>query len=416
MNQLTAYTLRLGDNCLVLSQRLGEWCGHAPELEIDLALANIGLDLLGQARNFLSYAAELAGEGDEDTLAFTRDERQFSNLLLVEQPNGNFADTIARQYFIDAWHVALFTRLMESRDPQLAAISAKAIKEARYHLRFSRGWLERLGNGTDVSGQTMQQAINKLWRFTAELFDADEIDIALSEEGIAVDPRTLRAAWEAEVFAGINEATLNVPQEQAYRTGGKKGLHTWTHAGRNAVSPACLARSAMVTEEMGMQRLATIAPPQVHEIWALLSQIPDPEIPVLTITDLGMVRNVTQMGEGWVIGFTPTYSGCPATEHLIGAIREAMTTQGFTPVQVVLQLDPAWTTDWMTPDARERLRQYGISPPAGHSCHAHLPPEVRCPRCASVHTTLISEFGSTACKALYRCDSCREPFDYFKCI
>ena len=110
--------------------------------------------------------------------------------------------------------------------PQLAAISAKAIKEARYHLRFSRGWLERLGNGTDVSGQKMQQAINKLWRFTAELFDADEIDIALSEEGIAVDPRTLRAAWEAEVFAGINEATLNVPQEQAYRTGGKKGLHT----------------------------------------------------------------------------------------------------------------------------------------------------------------------------------------------
>lgn len=157
-----------------------------------------------------------------------------------------------------------------------------------------------------------------------------------------------------------------------------------------------------------MQRLATIAPPQVHEIWALLSQIPDPEIPVLTITDLGMVRNVTQMGEGWVIGFTPTYSGCPATEHLIGAIREAMTTHGFTPVQVVLQLDPAWTTDWMTPDARERLRQYGISPPAGHSCHAHLPPEVRCPRCASVHTTLISEFGSTACKALYRCDSCRD--------
>ena len=177
MNQLTAYTLRLGDNCLVLSQRFGEWCGHAPELEIDLALANIGLDLLGQARNFLSYAAELAGEGDEDTLAFTRDERQFSNLLLVEQPNGNFADTIARQYFIDAWHVALFTRLMESRDPQLAAISAKAIKEARYHLRFSRGWLERLGNGTDVSGQKMQQAINKLWRFTAELFDADDYGV-----------------------------------------------------------------------------------------------------------------------------------------------------------------------------------------------------------------------------------------------
>ncbi|MEL2242902.1 phenylacetate-CoA oxygenase subunit PaaC [Leclercia adecarboxylata] len=226
MKTLTQYVLRLGDNGLVLSQRLGAWCGHAPELEIDLALANIGLDLLGQARNFLTYAAELEGAGDEDTLAFQRDERQFSNLLLVEQPNGNFADTIARQYFIDAWHVALFTRLTQSRDAQLAAIAAKSIKEARYHLRFSRGWLERLGNGTEVSGQKMQQAVNDLWRFTAELFEADEIDLALAADGIAVDPRSLRDEWEAEVFAGLNEATLSVPSESAYRTGGRKGLHT----------------------------------------------------------------------------------------------------------------------------------------------------------------------------------------------
>lgn len=226
MKTLTHYVLRLGDNGLVLSQRLGAWCGHAPELEIDLALANIGLDLLGQARNFLTYAAELEGEGDEDTLAFQRDERQFSNLLLVEQPNGNFADTIARQYFIDAWHVALFTRLTQSRDGQLAAIAAKSIKEARYHLRFSRGWLERLGNGTEISAQKMQQAVNDLWRFTAELFEADEIDLTLAAEGIAVDPRSLRDAWEAEVFAGLNEATLSIPQEAAYRTGGRKGLHT----------------------------------------------------------------------------------------------------------------------------------------------------------------------------------------------
>ncbi len=226
MKMLTHYVLRLGDNGLVLSQRLGAWCGHAPELEIDLALANIGLDLLGQARNFLTYAAELEGVGDEDTLAFQRDERQFSNLLLVEQPNGNFADTIARQYFIDAWHVALFTRLTQSRDPQLAAIAAKSIKEARYHLRFSRGWLERLGNGTAVSTQKMQQAVNDLWRFTAELFEADEIDQALVAEGIAVDPRSLREAWEAEVFTGLNAATLSVPSESAYRSGGRNGLHT----------------------------------------------------------------------------------------------------------------------------------------------------------------------------------------------
>ncbi|MDU1026807.1 MAG: 1,2-phenylacetyl-CoA epoxidase subunit PaaC [Leclercia adecarboxylata] len=226
MKLLTHYVLRLGDNGLVLSQRLGAWCGHAPELEIDLALANIGLDLLGQARNFLTYAAELEGAGDEDTLAFQRDERQFSNLLLVEQPNGNFADTIARQYFIDAWHVALFTRLTQSQDRQLAAIAAKSTKEARYHLRFSRGWLERLGNGTALSTQKMQQAVNDLWRFTAELFEADEIDLALVAEGIAVDPRSLRAEWEAEVFAGLSEATLSVPSEAAYRSGGRNGLHT----------------------------------------------------------------------------------------------------------------------------------------------------------------------------------------------
>ncbi|STW38983.1 phenylacetate-CoA oxygenase, PaaI subunit [Klebsiella pneumoniae] len=140
-NPVATYALRLGDNGLVLAQRLGAWCGHAPELEIDLALANIGLDLLGQARNFLSYAAELNGCGDEDTLAFGRDERQYSNLLLVEQPNGNFADTIARQFFIDVWHVALFSRLVNSRDAQLAAIAAKGLKEVRYHQRLAAaGW------------------------------------------------------------------------------------------------------------------------------------------------------------------------------------------------------------------------------------------------------------------------------------
>ncbi|HDC4406458.1 TPA: phenylacetate-CoA oxygenase subunit PaaC [Enterobacter cloacae] len=226
MKTVSAYALRLGDNGLVLSQRLGAWCGHAPELEIDLALANIGLDLLGQARNFLACAAEREGQGDEDTLAFGRDERQFHNLLLAEQPNGNFADTIARQYLMDAWNVALYERLIHSSDSQLAAIAAKAIKEARYHLRFSRGWLVRLGDGTEISSQKMQQAIDNLWRFTAELFEMDDVELELIESGVAVDPRTLRQPWEHEVFAGLREATLRVPDETAYRTGGKRGLHT----------------------------------------------------------------------------------------------------------------------------------------------------------------------------------------------
>lgn len=228
MNQdpIATYALRLGDNCLVLAQRLSAWCGHAPELEIDLALANIGLDLLGQARNFLSYAAERQGKGDEDTLAFHRDEREFRNVLLVEQPNGNFADTIARQLLMDAWHVALFSRLVNSKDAQLAAIAAKSIKEARYHLRFSRGWTERLGGGTEISAERMQSAINNLWRFTAELFHADELDIQLSEQGIAVDPRELQEAWLAEITSALTAAELSVPQEQPYRIGGKDGLHT----------------------------------------------------------------------------------------------------------------------------------------------------------------------------------------------
>lgn len=244
MNQdpISTYALRLGDNGLVLAQRLSAWCGHAPELEIDLALANIGLDLLGQARNFLSYAAERQGNGDEDTLAFFRDEREFRNVLLVEQPNGSFADTLARQLFMDAWHVALFSRLVNSKDAQIAAIAAKSIKETRYHLRFSRGWVERLGGGTELSARRMQAAIDSLWRFTAELFQADALEIQLSEQGIAVDPRDLHDEWLAEITAALNAAELTVPQEQAYRTGGKQGLHT-EHLGPMLAEMQYLQRS-----------------------------------------------------------------------------------------------------------------------------------------------------------------------------
>ena len=186
----------------------------------------IYLDLLGQARNFLSYAAELNGCGDEDTLAFGRDERRFSNLLLVEQPNGNFADTIARQFFIDVWHVALYSRLVNSRDAQLAAIAAKGLKEVRYHQRFSRGWLERLGNGTELSNRKMQQAVDNLWRFTGELFLADEVELSLVEQGIAVDPRELQAEWQSAVHTALLDSGLQIPQEAAFRSGGKQGLHS----------------------------------------------------------------------------------------------------------------------------------------------------------------------------------------------
>ncbi|MEQ4704344.1 1,2-phenylacetyl-CoA epoxidase subunit PaaC [Providencia huaxiensis] len=225
--QLHHYTLRLGDTPLVLAQRLCEWCGHAPELEIDLALSNIGLDLLGQARNFLSYAAQLKGAGcDEDTLAFLRDEREFSNLLLVEQPNNGFDDTLVRQFFMDAYHVPLYEALIHSRDEQLSAIAEKSLKEAVYHLRFSRGWMIRLGDGSEESHQRIQRSVNELWRFTGELFHADDVEITLSEADIAVDPRTLQAAWVNTINETFTEATLTIPEKNAYSLGGKQGSHT----------------------------------------------------------------------------------------------------------------------------------------------------------------------------------------------
>jgi ring-1,2-phenylacetyl-CoA epoxidase subunit PaaC len=222
-----SYTLRLGDTPLILAQRLCGWCGHAPELEIDLALANIGLDLLGQARNFLTYAAELSGpQHSEDSLAFGRDEREFHNLLLAEQPNGGFNDTLVRQFLLDTYHVLLHRELSHSTDSQLAAIAAKSLKEADYHLRFSHGWMIRLGDGSDISHQKIQQSLNDLWRFTAELFHADEIELQLAELGIAVNPRQLQAPWQAMVNDTLQQATLALPTEQAFRHGGKQGRHT----------------------------------------------------------------------------------------------------------------------------------------------------------------------------------------------
>ncbi|QBJ32377.1 1,2-phenylacetyl-CoA epoxidase subunit PaaC [Hafnia alvei] len=228
LNQdLIQYVLRQADTPLILAQRLCAWCGHAPELEIDLALSNIGLDLLGQARNFYSYAAELSGENvDEDSLAFGRDDLAFCNLLLAEQPNGGFNDTLVRQFFLDTYHFLLHQGLSQSSDPQLAAIGAKSLKEAEYHLRFSRGWMIRLGDGTELSQKKMQQAINDLWRFTGELFHSDDVERRLAEQSIAVNPESLQAPWLQIVQQVLQEATLQLPEEEAYRHGGKQGKHT----------------------------------------------------------------------------------------------------------------------------------------------------------------------------------------------
>lgn len=221
------YLLRLGDTSLVLGQRLGEWVGHSPALEEDLGLANLALDLVGQARLLLSYAGEIEGKGrDEDALAFFRDAPQFTNLALAEQPNGDFAQTIVRQFLIDAWQLEIYEGLASSTDTRLAAIAAKAMKETRYHFRFSSSWLVRLGDGTEESHRRTQNALDGIWRFIDELFAADEVDEQMAAAGIAPRLTDLQPRWSARIDEVLREATLRRPAHVSYQWHGKRGVHT----------------------------------------------------------------------------------------------------------------------------------------------------------------------------------------------
>jgi ring-1,2-phenylacetyl-CoA epoxidase subunit PaaC len=228
---LFQYLLRLGDSPLILAQRLGAWVGHGPALEEDIAQTNVGLDLLGQARLWLSYAGEVeagyAATGrDEDQLAFLRDAADFRNLLLVEQPNGNFADTTARQFLFDAWHLPLLRALAASKDARIAGIAAKGAKEAAYHVERSGDWVIRLGDGTEQSHAKMQAAIDDLWMYTGEMFAPDATELELIDAGIAADIRALVAPWRQRVDAVLAEATLKAPGETFMQQGGKRGAHT----------------------------------------------------------------------------------------------------------------------------------------------------------------------------------------------
>ena len=221
------YVLRLGDTSLVLGQRLSEWIGHSPALEEDLGLANLALDLIGQARLLLSYAGELEGEGrDEDALAFLRDAPEFANLALAEQPNGDFGHTIVRQWLIDSWQLEIYEGLQGSSDARLAAIAAKAVKETRYHYRLSSGWLTRLGDGTPESHRRVQRSLEDLWRFTFELFAPDDVDEQVSELGIAPALSGQAPRWSARLDADLAAATLKRPAAQPYPWHGKRGVHT----------------------------------------------------------------------------------------------------------------------------------------------------------------------------------------------
>ncbi len=226
-NDLYTYILRQADNSMILCQRLCEWVANAPELEEDIALTNIGLDLIGQARALYQYAATMSDQDiDENDLVFMRDERDWSNALLVELPNGNFADTIARQFLFDAWHLAFLEQLIHSKDETLSAIAAKSVKESRYHLRHSSNWVKRLGDGTQISHDRMQLAIDHIWHYIPELFESDELDQRMLESGIGVNLEQVKHQWNATVTNCLNKAALRRPDDTVLMSGGRYGIHT----------------------------------------------------------------------------------------------------------------------------------------------------------------------------------------------
>lgn len=221
------YVLGLADDNLVISQRLGEWISRGPDLEEDIALANFAIDHLGQARALLTHAGQIEGAGrTEDDLAMHRSEREYTNLLICELPNGHFGETIARSLCIDAYQVLLWEALSTSKDETLAGIAQKALQEARYHLRHSSTWVVRLGDGTEISHDRMQRGIDRVWRFTGEMFAHDPVAAEMADAGIGVDPTGLADRWQATIDEVLTKATLSIPSDTMHRTGGRVGFHT----------------------------------------------------------------------------------------------------------------------------------------------------------------------------------------------
>ena len=224
---LSQYLLRLGDDRLVLGHRLSEWCGHGPILEEDIALANIALDLIGQASLYLKLAGETEGKGrSEDDLAYFRDAVDYRNVQLVELPKGDYAFTILRQFFFDVFSFHVLEVLEKGAHAEIAGIASKGFKEVRYHVRHSSEWVVRMGDGTQESHDRAQKAVNALWRFTGEMFEADDVDRSVHAAGIGPDLDAVRPKWEAVVKDVLGRATLTVPDDPPAMTGGRRGRHT----------------------------------------------------------------------------------------------------------------------------------------------------------------------------------------------
>lgn len=226
-SKLYEYVLRMADNCLILGQRLAEWCGHGPVLEQDIAMTNISLDLIGQARNYYQYAAEIkGGNTTEDDIAYLRDDLEYRNLLLLEQPNSDFAQTVIRQFIFDTFHLAFLDKMTKSTDAKLTSITQKSIKEVTYHLRWSSQWILRLGDGTEESHHKTQNALNDLWMYAFESVEADDLDKEMAAESIGVNLEEIKDQVYHDIVSTLKEATLDIPESSFVQKGGKQGIHT----------------------------------------------------------------------------------------------------------------------------------------------------------------------------------------------
>ena len=346
------FLLRMGDTTLILSQRLGEWTGHGPILEEDLALTNTALDLLGQARMWLTLAGEVEGAGrDEDALAYLRDAHQFHNALLVERANGNYADTMARQFLFDVWHYFLLQKLERSADERVAAIAAKALGSHLSRAPFV-GHGGAPGRRHAESHAKMQAAIDDAWRFTGELFFDDAVDqdrrarhrLSVVRVARALGPPRGRGAGRGHaVRAGRRSRQPSRPSRRPPAGIARNWATCW---------PRCNSCRAPIREPSG-ERHAAVSAGQVFD-W--LQEVPDPEIPVLSVVDLGVVRDVRWDGETCVVVITPTYSGCPAMREITQDIAATLARHGVDDARVETRLAPAWTTDWMSEKGRAALR------------------------------------------------------------
>ncbi len=406
------YVLGLADDALVSAQRTGWWISRAPELEEDVALANIGLDQLGQARSLLAHAGALEGHGrGEDELAYWRDERDFLCVHLVERAQDDFGVAMARLLVFATYQAELYAALLGSADPTLAGVAGKAVKEVAYHVDHATHWVLRLGDGTDESHDRMQRALDAEWPYVEELFEP--VDPGLLEAGIAADPAALRPRGPG-------------PARDRARRGHPGGARGDAPSRWWASRPAHRGARLRAGRDAAPRPLApgcALVSPQVRSrAWALAAEVPDPEIPVVTIEDLGILRDVTEDDRGWVhVQVTPTYSGCPAMDVIAGDVVDRLTRAGYQHVDVEHVLAPAWSTDDISEAGRAKLAAYGIAPPQPTGPPRHGGPvtlalSVRCPQCGSPDTRESSRFGSTACKSLWVCRSCREPFDHFKAL